>query len=324
MSQYYQRGTNNMAADSKTKTTIIKLRKHKREGIKTVAVTAYDYPQAFIADGAGVDVILVGDSLGMTTLGHKTTIPVTMDQMISAAESVSRGANDAFLIGDMPYMSYQPSNQIAVENAGRFIKAGMDMVKVEGAMTERIKAICDSGIMVMSHLGLTPHTRAKLGGYKVQGKTAKQAEIVLNQAITLQEAGCSALLLEAMPKEPAAMIAKELDIPVYGIGAGDEVDGQLVIMHDLIGLFWDFKSKFVKRYCEAGQMIQNALKDYASEVRGGAFPAHENFYEIKDDELEKLLGDNKWKYEADRVENQATPRHSATPITTNKTSSLKR
>ena len=304
-----------MAADSKTKTTIIKLRKHKREGIKTVAVTAYDYPQAYIADGAGVDVILVGDSLGMTTLGHKTTIPVTMDQMISAAESVSRGASDAFLIGDMPYMSYQISNESAVENAGRFIKAGMDMVKVEGAMVERIKAICDSGIMVMSHLGLTPHTRAKMGGYRVQGKTADQAELVLNQALALQEAGCSALLLEAMPKEPAAMIAKELDIPVYGIGAGDEVDGQLVIMHDLIGLFWDFKSKFVKRYCEAGQLIKSSLEQYRDEVRGGVFPASENFYEIKEDELEKLLGDSKWKYEADRVENKAEPKHSVTPRT---------
>ena len=313
-----------MAADSRTKTTIIKLRKQKREGTKTVLVTAYDYPQAFIADGAGVDCILVGDSLGMTTLGYKTTIPVTMDQMISSAESVSRGANDALLIGDMPYMSYQISNESAVENAGRFIKAGMDMVKVEGAMIERIKAICDSGIMVMSHLGLTPHTRAKMGGYKVQAKTADQAEMVLKQAMALQEAGCSALLLEAMPKEPAAMIAQALDIPVYGIGAGDKVDGQLVIMHDLIGLFWDFKSKFVKRYCEAGQMIQGALKDYAAEVRGGIFPAQENFYEIKENELEKLLGDSKWKYEADRVENQATPKHSATPITTNKTSSVKR
>ena len=244
--------------------------------------------------------------------------------MMVSCEAVSRGASNALLIGDMPYMSYQPSDQIAIENAGRFIKAGMDMVKVEGAMTDRIKAICQSGIMVMSHLGLTPHTRAKLGGYKVQGKTAEQAEIVLKQALALQEAGCSALLLEAMPKEPAGMIAKELDIPVYGIGAGDEVDGQLVILHDLIGLFWEFKSKFVKRYCEAGQIIQDALKDYASEVREGQFPAKENFYEIKENELEKLLGDTKWKYEKDRVENQATPKHSATPITTNKASIIKR
>ena len=304
-----------MPADSRTKTTIIKLRKHKRTGEKTCLVTAYDYPQALIADKAGVDAILVGDSCGMTTHGYKTTIPVTMDEMINHCEAVSRGAKDAFLIGDMPYMSYQESNELAVRNAGRFIVAGMDMGKVEGAMGERIKAICDSGIMVMSHLGLTPHTRAKLGGYKVQGKTAKSAEIVLDQARRLQDAGCSALLLEAMPTEPAGIIAKELDIPVYGIGGGDRVDGQLVILHDLVGLFWEFKSKFVKRYCEAGQMIQSALEDYKSEVKSGKFPAEENFYEIKEQELEKLLGDSSWKYEKDRVENLAKPKHSVTPIT---------
>ena len=306
-----------MPADSRTKTTIIKLRKHKRTKEKTCLVTAYDYPQALIADRAGVDVILVGDSCGMTTHGYKTTIPVTMDQMIIHCESVSRGAKDAFLIGDMPYMSYQESNELAVRNAGRFIVAGMDMVKVEGAMVERIKAICDSGIMVMSHLGLTPHTRAKLGGYRVQGKTAKSAEIVLDQAKRLQDAGCSALLLEAMPTEPAGMIAEELNIPVYGIGAGDRVDGQLVILHDLVGLFWEFKSKFVKRYCEAGQLIQSALEEYKTEVKGKQFPAQENFYEIKEEELDKLLGDDAWKYEKDRAENIPS-NHSVTPITTKK------
>jgi len=304
-----------MPADSRTKTTIIKLRKHKRTKEKTCLVTAYDYPQSLIADKAGVDAILVGDSCGMTTHGYKTTIPVTMDEMINHCESVSRGAKDAFLIGDMPYMSYQESNELAVRNAGRFIVAGMDMVKVEGAMVDRIKAICDSGIMVMSHLGLTPHTRAKLGGYKVQGKTAKSAEIVLDQAKRLQDAGCSALLLEAMPTEPAGIIAETLDIPVYGIGAGDRVDGQLVILHDLVGLFWEFKSKFVKRYCEAGQLIQSALEEYKGEVKGGQFPPEENFYEIKEEELEKLLGDTSWKYEKDRVENLAKPKHSVTPIT---------
>ena len=305
-----------MPADSKTKTTILKLRRHKRTKEKTCMVTAYDYPQALIADKAGVDVVLVGDSCGMTTHGYKTTIPVTMDEMVNHCEAVSRGAKDAFLVGDMPYMSYQPSDQIAVENAGRFIKAGMDCAKVEGAMINRVKAIVESGIMVMSHLGLTPHTRAKLGGYRVQGKTAKSAEIVLDQAQRLQDAGCSFLLLEAMPTEPAGMIAEKLDIPVYGIGAGNRVDGQLVILHDLVGLFWEFKSKFVKRYCEAGQMIQSALEEYKSEVKGGQFPASENFYEIKEEELEKLLGDSSWKYETDRVENLAKPRHSVTPITT--------
>ena len=307
-----------MSADSKTKTTILKLRRHKRTGEKSVLVTAYDYPQSMIADKAGVDGILVGDSCGMTTHGFKTTIPVTMDMMIVHAEAVARGAQNAFLIGDMPYMSYQSSNELAVENAGRFIRAGMDCVKVEGAMVERVKAIADSGIMVMSHLGLTPHTRAKMGGYRVQGKTAKSAEIVLKQAKALEEAGCSFLLLEAMPRESAALIANELKMPVYGIGAGDKVDGQLVILHDLIGLFWEFKSKFVKRYCEAGQLIQNSLEQYKDEVKNLQFPAEENFYAIKEEELEKLLGDSSWKYEDLRVENQASPNHSATPRTSKK------
>ena len=279
-----------MPADNKDKVTILKLRKQKENGVKTVGVTAFDYPQALMADNAGVDWVLVGDSLGMTTLGYKSTIPVTMDDMLRSARAVSRGVTRAFAVGDMPYMSYQISNEEAVRNAGEFIKAGMDAVKVEGCMVERVKAICDSGIMVMSHLGLTPHTRAKLGGYRVQGKTADQAQAILEQALSLQEAGCTFLLLEGMPRESAEMIATNLDIPVYGIGAGDRVDGQLVIMHDLVGLFWEFKSKFVKRYCEAGQMIQSALTDYANEVRELQFPSSENFYEIKDEVLEKLLG----------------------------------
>jgi len=306
-----------MAADDRNKVTILKLRRQKRQGNKTVLVTAYDYPQARIADGAGVDAILVGDSVGMTTLGYKTTIPVTMDDMIRHSEAVAKGAKKAFLIGDMPYMSYQVSNEEAVANAGRFIQAGMDCVKVEGAMTERIQAITESGIMVMSHLGLTPHTRAKLGGYRVQGKTAHQAEIILKQAIALQEAGCSFLLLEGMPRESAKMIAEHLMIPVYGIGAGDHVDGQLVIFHDLMGLFWEFKSKFVKRYCEAGQIMQRALSEYVHEVREGLFPAEENFYAIKEEELEKLLGGGNWKVEKVVYEtDQGFPtNHSVTPNT---------
>ena len=304
-----------MTANPKNKITIITLRRHKRIGQKTVLVTAYDYPQALIADKAGVDAIIVGDSAGMTTHGYKTTIPVTMDEMINHCEAVSRGAQNAFLIGDMPYMSYQSSNQVAIDNAGRFIVSGMDCVKVEGAMIERVKAICDAGIMVMSHLGLTPHTRAKLGGYRVQGKTAQTTKIILDQARKLEDAGCSFLLLEAMPREPVEIIANELKMPIYGIGAGDKVDGQLVIMHDLIGLFWEFKSKFVKRYCEAGEIIQTALEEYSQDVREGKFPTKENFYAIKDEELEKLLGDSSWKYEKLRVENLATPSHSVTPIT---------
>ena len=275
-----------MPADRKTKTTIITLRRHKKIKEKNCLVTAYDYPQSLIADKAGVDIILVGDSCGMTTHGYKTTIPVTMREMINHCEGVSRGSNDAFLVGVIPFMSYQPSNKSALKNSGKFITAGMDCIKVEGAMINRVKAIVDSGIIVMSHLGLTPHTRAKLGGYRVQGKTAKYADVIFDQALRLQDAGCSFLLLEAMPTEPAGIISERLEIPVYGIGAGDRVDGQLVILHDLIGLFWDFKSKFVKRYCDAGKLIESALKEYKSEVKDQIFPSKENFYKIKEGELE--------------------------------------
>lgn len=283
--------------ENRKKTTILTLKKHKKDKIKTVLVTAYDYPQALLADRAGVDAILVGDSLGMTTLGYKTTIPVTMEHMLNACKSVWRANKSAFLIGDMPFMSYQESNEVAVRNAGKFIVSGMDAVKVEGAMVDRVKAIASAGIVVMSHLGLTPHTRAKLGGYLVQGKTKKDADIILEQALKMQDAGCSFLLLEAMPRESAQYIAEQLTIPIYGIGAGDEVDGQLVIQHDLIGMFFDFKSKFVKRYCEAGKIIEDSLREYAKEVREGKFPSEENFYEIKEEELEKLLEDPRWKYD---------------------------
>jgi len=286
-----------MSAFNKLKTTILKLRRQKASGEKTVIVTAYDVWQSQLADQAGVDIILVGDSLGMTTLGYDSTIPVTMDDMIRHSKAVKRGSNNAFLVGDMPYLSYQISNEDAVSNAGRFIQAGMDCVKVEGAMIERVKAIADSGILIMSHLGLTPQTKAKLSGYRVQGKTAKDYEIILDQALRLQDAGCSFILLEAMPSIPAKLLAEELDIPVYGIGAGNYVDGQLVIFHDLVGLFFEFKSKFVKRYCEAGLSIRDALSTYANEVRNGQFPTKENFYDIKESELEKLLADKKWKYE---------------------------
>ena len=282
--------------DDRNKTTILTLQKHKRTGQKTVLTTAYNYPEALLADRAGIDVIVVGDSIGMTTFGYKTTIPVTMEDMLPHCTAVWRANKNAMLIGDMPFGSYQESNELAVRNAVRFIVKGMDVVKVEGAMIDRVKAICQAGILVMSHLGLTPHTRAKLGGYRVQGKTKEQAEAILDQARRLQDAGCSFLLLEAMPRESAAIITNDLQIPIYGIGAGDRVDGQLIIWHDLVGLFWEFKSKFVKRYCEAGKMIQDALTEYAREVRAGTFPQPENFYELNEDELEKLLADDKWKY----------------------------
>jgi 3-methyl-2-oxobutanoate hydroxymethyltransferase len=285
--------------DQRKKTTILTLNNQKKKGIKTVGVTAYDYPQALLADKAGVDWILVGDSIGMTTLGYKTTIPVTMDDMLPHCTAVWRANQSSFLIGDMPFMSYQISDESAIENAGKFIQKGMDAVKVEGAMYDRISAIAKAGIVVMSHLGLTPHTRTKLGGYRVQGKTKESADVILEQALKLQDAGVSFLLLEAMPREAGKYVAEQLDIPIYGIGAGDQVDGQLVIQHDLTGMFFEFKSKFVKRYCEAGQLIEDSLKQYAQEVREGVFPGPDQFYEIKDEELEKLMADERWKYETD-------------------------
>ena len=285
------------AIDDRIRVSIKTLENKKKRKEQAVIVTAYTYPEALLADKAGIDVTLVGDSLGMTTLGYKTTIAVTMDDMIAHCRGVWRANKTAFQVGDMHFMSYQPSDEAAIRNAGRFLQeGGCDAVKVEGAMISRIKAIVDSGIIVMSHLGLTPQSRALLGGYRVQGKTKESAQQILDDALRLQDAGCRFLLLEAMPRESAGLIAEKLDIPVYGVGAGDLLDGQLVILHDLIGMFFEFKSKFVKRYCEAGQMIEEALKDYAYEVRTRQFPSEEHFYEIDEAELEKLLGDPKWKY----------------------------
>ncbi len=265
------------------KTTINTLRKFKREGQKVVWVTSYDYPQARLSDEAGVDMILVGDSAGNTTHGYSSTIPMTMDKMLVHAEAVARGAKNAFLVGDMPYMSYQISDESAIENAGAFIRAGMDSIKLEGCsqnIVNRVAAISDAGILVIGHIGLTPQSQAQLGGYKVQGKTDRQANILVGQAIDLEKAGCCALLLEAMPPEASEKIVKELKIPVYGIGAGNGVDGQLVIIHDLLGLSFEFNCKFVKKYLDGGELIRNALKDYAQEVRQEKFPSKEHFYGV--------------------------------------------
>lgn len=264
------------------KININTLRKRKENNEPVTWITAYDYPQARIVDKAGIDMILVGDSAGNTTHGYESTIPMTMDKMIIHAEAVSRGATNAFLVGDMPYMSYQSSNELAVENAGRFIRAGMDAIKLEGVMPDRVKAIDEAGILVAGHLGLTPQNKAKLGGYRVQGKTKKDAEIVLEQALQLQEAGCAILLLEAMPPEPAKNIAKTLEIPVYGIGAGNEVDGQLLIFHDVVGLSFDFKCKFAKQYIDTEQLWTEAITDYVNDIKTHNFPSQQHFYESKE------------------------------------------
>jgi 3-methyl-2-oxobutanoate hydroxymethyltransferase len=285
-----------MPADSKTKVTIVKLNKQKQKKLPTVLVTAYSSWEAELADMAGVDCLLVGDSAAMCEHGMETTIGITMNEMVSHVKSVVRGNTNAFVIADFPFGSYQRSDEWAIINAERFVEAGADCVKVEGAMFDRISAIAKSGIITMSHLGLTPHTRAKLGGYKVQGKTKSDYEKILSQAKAIESAGASFLLLEAVPAEVGGEIAATLNIPVYGIGAGNLVDGQLVIINDLIGTFTKFKSKFVKRYIEAGQLIQKALGEYADEVRNHKFPTEEHFYKIDDKELEALLGDSKWKY----------------------------
>lgn len=283
--------TKTIDMQERKKVNIFTLQKMKQEGKKAVYITSYDYPFALLADRAGVDMILVGDSLGMTTLGYKTTLPVTMEDMIRHASAVVRAAKYAFVIGDMPYMSYQPSDRDAVINAGRFIsEAGCVAVKCEGGrrIVSRVRAMVDSGILVQGHLGLTPQNLAQLGGYRVQGRTKESYEYLLKDALALQDAGAFSILLEAMPSETAEKIKNHLKIPVYGIGAGDKVDGQLVIIHDLVGLFEEFKPKFVKRYCEAGNLIENALLEYCNDVRTGAFPQKEHFYEITKEELQKI------------------------------------
>jgi 3-methyl-2-oxobutanoate hydroxymethyltransferase len=264
----------------------------KTKGIPASYVTAYDYPSACFADAAGIDMILVGDSGGMTTLGYKNTLPVTMEEMMHFSKAVCRGSKTAFVVGDMPFMSYQPSNEIAVLNAGRFIsEAGCDAVKLEGGrrMADRIRAISDSGVAVMAHLGLTPQSLSMAGGYKVHGKNLNEFEGLLEDALAIQEAGAAFVLLEAIPEEPAAYIREALSIPVYGIGAGKKLDGQLLILHDLIGAFvGDINPKFAKRYCNVGQIVTDALRQYNQEVKEKVFPALEHTYPINEEELAKI------------------------------------
>ncbi|MBI2514256.1 MAG: 3-methyl-2-oxobutanoate hydroxymethyltransferase [Opitutae bacterium] len=269
------------------------LRQLKSKGIPASAITAYDYPSAVFADEAGMDWILVGDSGGMTMLGYKNTLPVTMDEMLQFSKAVARGVKTAMLIGDMPFMSYQLSNESAVLNASRFLaEGGCEAVKLEGgiAVCGRIKAIVDAGIAVMGHLGLTPQSISLQGGYKVYGKNLKEYDSLLADAMAVEEAGASFLLLEAMPDEPAGMIRDALSIPVYGIGAGGKLDGQLLIMHDVLGTFvGDIEPKFAKRYLEGRRLITEALRSYAAEVRSGAFPAKDHLYPIAPEALAEIV-----------------------------------
>lgn len=276
---------------TKKKLMIHELYKMKAEGQKITWLTAYDYPTAQFAEAAGMDMLLVGDSLGMCVYGYSGTIPVTMDQCIVHSEAVRRGAPNTFVIGDMPFMSYQISDGDAVYNAGRFLKeANVDAIKLEGGVriTSRIKAIVEAGIVVCGHIGLTPQSSGQLGGHKAQGRTVESAKLVIEDALAVQNAGAQMLLIEAVPPEVTGFIARKLSIPVLSIGAGYDCDGQLLIVSDLIGQFTAFTPKFVKKYANVAEVITNAMKEYVADVREGRFPTDEYCYHIIQGEEEKF------------------------------------
>jgi 3-methyl-2-oxobutanoate hydroxymethyltransferase len=274
------------------KKSVLDFHEMKKKGEKITFLTAYDYPTAQFAEDAGMDMLLVGDSLGMCVYGYKGTIPVVMDQMIYHADAVRRGAPNTFVVGDMPFMSYQSSLEKAVENAGRFLKeADCDAIKLEGGVriAPQIKAIVEAGIVVMGHIGLTPQSSGQLGGHKAQGRTSDAAKMVVEDALAVQEAGAQMILLEAIPPEVGKYITQNLDIPVLSIGAGPHCDGQLLIVSDTIGQFQAFTPKFVKKYCNVAEMVTKAMKDYAAEVRSGQFPGDEHCYKMIAGEEEKFL-----------------------------------
>jgi 3-methyl-2-oxobutanoate hydroxymethyltransferase len=260
----------------------------KRRREKIVMVTAYDAPGGRIADAAGVDLILVGDSAAMVVLGHESTVPATMDEMIFLTRAVTRGARRPLVIGDMPFGSFQPSDEDALHNAVRFLKeAGADAVKLEGAglMLSRVRALVGAGIPVMGHIGLTPQSATMLGGFKAQGRTAQKARQLLDDALALEAAGCFSIVLEAVPAPVAARITEALEIPTIGIGAGAECDGQVLVYHDLLGMYEGRAPRFVKQYADLSAEIRGALERYAEDVRAGRFPEEQHTYAMPDEEL---------------------------------------
>jgi 3-methyl-2-oxobutanoate hydroxymethyltransferase len=276
------RATASQQAPAK-KVTVATLAALRARDEKAVFVTAYDYPTATYADRAGVDMLLVGDSAAMTVLGLPTTVGITLDEMLVFARAVCRGAKRAFVVGDLPFLSYQPSDEAAIRSGGAFIAAGCDAVKCEGGqrIAQRVRAMTDAGIAVMGHLGLTPQSLGQLGGYRVQGKTLAAVERLTEDALALQDAGAFSVLLEAVPAEAAAYVREHVDVLVYGIGAGPNVDGQLVISNDALGNFvGDIRPRFVKRYADVGTVVEASFRNYASDVRAGRFPAPEHCYPI--------------------------------------------
>ncbi|MHB9032299.1 MAG: 3-methyl-2-oxobutanoate hydroxymethyltransferase [Anaerolineae bacterium] len=273
------------------KKTIYDLQLMKRKGEKVTWITAYDAPIASLAEAAGLDMLLVGDSLGMCVMGLEGTVPVTMEQCLHHTRAVRTGAPNTFVIGDMPFLSYQVSVEDAVLNAGRFLKeAGADAIKLEGGVrvTRQIRAITEAGIVVFGHIGLTPQSSGQLGGFKAQGRTLEAARHVIQDALAVEEAGAHCLLVEAVSPEVTALIHKHLSIPVYSIGAGPDVDGQLLIVSDLLGIFQAFTPKFVKKYAHLAEEIKRAFGEYCAEVRSGAFPGPEHVYNMVEGEADKL------------------------------------
>ena len=260
----------------------------KARADKIVMITAYDAPAARIADEAGVELILVGDTAAMVMLGHESTVPVTLDEMIFLTRAVTRAARRPLVVGDLPFGTYEISDDQAVESSIRLVKeGGADVVKLEGAgrMVSRVRAIAESNIGVMGHVGLTPQSATKLGGFKAQGRSAKAALKLYEDALALQDAGCFAVVLEAVPAEVAARVTDALDVPTIGIGAGAACDGQVLVWHDMLGLYQGHTPRFVKRYAEVASVIGDAVAAYAADVRSGAFPEDRHTYSIPDDEL---------------------------------------
>jgi 3-methyl-2-oxobutanoate hydroxymethyltransferase len=278
--------------DNCKKNTIRSLQLKKQRSEPITMLTAYDYPTALAVDRAGIDSILVGDSLGMVVLGYENTLRVTMEDMLHHCKAVARGARCALLVGDMPFMSYQAAVDDAVLNAGRFLQeAGMDAVKLEGGRErlDAIQAIIGAGIPVMGHLGLTPQSVHQLGGFRAQGKTAEAANRLLNDALLLQDAGCFSIVLEAVPFQLAELISQRLDIPTIGIGAGGGCDGQVLVTHDVLGLFDRFTPKFVKRYAEFNTEMVNVFSAFKADVESHKFPAEEHSITMPDEEWQTLL-----------------------------------
>jgi 3-methyl-2-oxobutanoate hydroxymethyltransferase len=271
--------------------TLSRLAEKKALGEPLAMVTAYDYPSAQVAEEAGVDLVLVGDSGAMTVLGYPSTVPVSLDELLMLAAAVRRGLSTPFLIGDMPFGSYEVSDEEAIRNAQRFVKeAGCDAVKLErgGTSAERARAIVDAGIPVMGHVGLTPQTATALGGYRSQGRTAERGLAVMRDALALQEAGCFSLVFEAIPSALAEAIMPRMDIPVIGIGAGPATDGQVLVFHDLLGIYDGHVARFVKRYADVRQEMVRGLSAFVADVRERRYPEEEHGYTMAPDEVDRL------------------------------------